>query len=427
MLVDLDDLVSECPDPRSRKYISEAVQCYKAGAYRSSVVACWIALVFDLVDKIREIGAGGDPAAQKAIAKFDRARQDHDVRASLEFEKGLLVLARDKFEFLSQMEFIDLSRLADDRNRCAHPSQVSDTEVFEASPELARLHIINCTKYVLSKPAAQGKAALDRLLADINSRFFPSKLADVKVFLGSGALAKPREALLKNYLIVLLKDLAKQPGIDYERRNRSNNALLALQQMHPEQWKRLMPEILASIIPSLQSDEQLKKASLFFGGERGYRLWPYIGPADRLRLSTFVQNYPGDDLGELTALLEKAELPLLTDAEARIKKASEVEILDNAMWFETPMVLIDRLLSIYKNSPNFASANAFAKKIRIYVLDSKNPEKHFSLLIAAAVENAQVRDSNQFPVLIKDFSEKIGMSFDDLNSALDRAGLQKIE
>lgn len=124
MLVDLDDLVSECPDPRSRKYISEAVQCYKAGAYRSSVVACWIALVFDLVDKIREIGAGGDPAAQQAIAKFDRARQDHDVRASLEFEKGLLVLARDKFEFLSQIEFIDLSRLADDRNRCAHPSQV---------------------------------------------------------------------------------------------------------------------------------------------------------------------------------------------------------------------------------------------------------------------------------------------------------------
>ena len=55
MLIDLDELVAECPDPRSRKYIRESVQCYKAGAYRAAVVACWIAVAFDLVDKIREL------------------------------------------------------------------------------------------------------------------------------------------------------------------------------------------------------------------------------------------------------------------------------------------------------------------------------------------------------------------------------------
>jgi hypothetical protein len=60
MLSDLDELILSCEDPRSRQYIEEAVRCYKAGAYRSSVVACWIAVAFDLVDKIKELAAGGD-------------------------------------------------------------------------------------------------------------------------------------------------------------------------------------------------------------------------------------------------------------------------------------------------------------------------------------------------------------------------------
>jgi len=169
MLKDLDELVAECPDPRSRKYIQESVQCYKAGAYRSAVVSCWIAVAFDLADKIREVAASGDAIAQEAITKFDRARSDGDVRSALAFERELLHLARDKFEFISAIEFIDLERLATDRNRCAHPSLAFDAEVFEATPELARLHIVNAARYVLSQPAAQGKKAL--LVAELDSNF----------------------------------------------------------------------------------------------------------------------------------------------------------------------------------------------------------------------------------------------------------------
>ena len=426
MLIDLDEMVSDCPDPRSRKYIREAVQCYKAGAYRSSVVACWIAMVFDLVDKIREIGAAGDLAAQEAIAKFDRARQEHDVRTSLNFEKDLLKLARDKFEFISQIEFIDLSRLADDRNRCAHPSQVSDTEVFEASPELARLHIVNATKYVLSKPAAQGQAALERLLEDLNSRFFPAKLIDVKTFLSAGPLGKPRESLLKNYLAVLLKDLVKQSNIDYERMQRAENALYSLRDMHPEPWKRLIPEILASVLPSLQTDQQLKKATRFLGGKKGCELWLYIVNADRLRLSTFVQNFPGEDLDELDSLIESPDLPLFSSASLRINKATEAELLDDSLWFHTPTMLIDRLIAIYKCKYNFADANSFAKRLRPYLFDSKEPQKHLNALITVAADNTQIRESIQFPILMKDFVQKFHLDQEGVDTAFEAAGLDKL-
>jgi hypothetical protein len=426
MLTDLDELVSECADPRSRKYIREAVQCYKAGAYRASVVACWIALAFDLVDKIREVGASGDLGAQEAIARFDNARKNHDVREALAFEKDLLTLARDNFEFISQLEFLDLSRLADDRNRCAHPSQVSDNEVFEASPELSRLHIVNATRYVLSKPPAQGKAALERLLADLGSRFFPSKRADVRTFLEAGPLAKPRESLLRNYLSVLIKDLIKLPNVDFERRNRADNALWVLHEMHPALSNHLMPEILASIIRTLQEDSQLMKASGFIGRPGGAKLWTYMNAADRLRISTFVQNYPGDEISDLQWLLNDPDLPVRSAASDRIREATSDELLD-AMWFEAPSCVIERLLRLYRYQSTFAEANNFAKRLRLILADSNEPEKHLPALLKAASLNNQVRDSKQYPALLREFAEKKQLSKAQIAQALEDAGLKDLD
>ncbi len=426
MLTDLDELVSECPDPRSRKYIREAVLCYKAGAYRSAVVACWIAVVFDLVDKIREIGAAGDLVAQQTIATFDKARQDHDVRASLAFEKDLLRLAREKFEFISPIEFIDLSRLVDDRNRCAHPSQVSDTEVFEATPELARLHIVNAVKYVLSKPAAQGKAALDRLLADLDSRFFPSKFEDVKVFLNAGPLAKPRESLLKNYLSIIAKDLIKIGGLAPERIQRAEFALFVLRDMHPEPWNRLIPEILTKIISTLQDDKQLIKATLYLGKSIGRELWAHVSEANRLRLSTFVENYPSEELSDLEYLIS-TDRPFHTAATKRIEHASAEELFKNGMWFEAPTAVIDRLLGFYGAMSNFADSNNFAKRLRLTLLDSREPERHFEKLVKIAKLNKQVRDSIQFPILAKEFVEKMNLRKDYATESFEAAGLEPIE
>jgi hypothetical protein len=62
-LVDIDELALKCRDEAARSYIAEAVQCYKSGAYRSCVVATWIAVVFDIVYKLRELDLTGDKRA----------------------------------------------------------------------------------------------------------------------------------------------------------------------------------------------------------------------------------------------------------------------------------------------------------------------------------------------------------------------------
>lgn len=66
-LADLDELVLKCRDERAKSYIAEAVACYKVGAFRSSVVVCWIAVCFDVIDKLRELALAGDAEAEKKL------------------------------------------------------------------------------------------------------------------------------------------------------------------------------------------------------------------------------------------------------------------------------------------------------------------------------------------------------------------------
>ncbi|WP_175883941.1 hypothetical protein [Burkholderia sp. BCC0044] len=343
--------------------------------------------------------------AAETIATFDRARQDGDVRAALSFEKELLPIARDKFQFISHIEFIDLGRLIEDRNRCAHPSLVSDTEVFEATPELARLHIVNATRYVLAQPAAQGKQALERLVSELDSNFFPSKSNDTLVFLKAGALAKPRESLLRSYLSILIKRILKDEWDSSETHSRASNSLFALSEMHPEQWKRLMRELLAALIPNLNDDNQLVRTVKFIGHGEGVQLWDFVGEADRLRLRTFVENLPTDSFDSVEYLLAKKELPFYESSLKRVKRASADDVF-GGFWFDTPELVIDRMLKIYENSDSFAQANDLAKKLRFGLYDSENPIAHLTYLAKIAKKNDQVKYSNQFPIIIKEFVQK---------------------
>ena len=101
-LADLDELVLLCRSPEAKKYISEAVACYRAGAFRACIITTWIAVVFDFVDKLRELELSGDKKATAKITEFEQKRQLADIRGALEFERRILDIARDDFELLSQ-------------------------------------------------------------------------------------------------------------------------------------------------------------------------------------------------------------------------------------------------------------------------------------------------------------------------------------
>ena len=104
-LGDLDELVISCRTEEARSYVSEAVACYKAGAFRACIVAAWIAVVYDLLAKIKELALGGDLEAQRITAEVAElqpraeAGDQNAIRRILEIERSIVDIANDKFEF----------------------------------------------------------------------------------------------------------------------------------------------------------------------------------------------------------------------------------------------------------------------------------------------------------------------------------------
>lgn len=114
--IDLDELILLCRNEKAKSFIQEAVQCYKASAYRQTIVATWIAVVYDIIHKLQELELTGDANAARYLERYEKIRKVGDLRGSLEFEKNILEVAKDGFELISDIEYIDLVRLREDRN-----------------------------------------------------------------------------------------------------------------------------------------------------------------------------------------------------------------------------------------------------------------------------------------------------------------------
>lgn len=66
MIAGFDELILQCSNEHARTQIREAVKCYEASAYRAAIVGAYVAVSFDLIDKLRILAAAGDGAAKLA-------------------------------------------------------------------------------------------------------------------------------------------------------------------------------------------------------------------------------------------------------------------------------------------------------------------------------------------------------------------------
>jgi hypothetical protein len=73
IFIDLDILLARIRQPKSRTYLLDAVKAYKAGALRAALSSAWVAVVYDLILKYRELAAMCDAAAHALIQIWDTA------------------------------------------------------------------------------------------------------------------------------------------------------------------------------------------------------------------------------------------------------------------------------------------------------------------------------------------------------------------
>ncbi len=231
--IDLDELLLKCRNNNAKKYIHEAILCYKIGAFRVSIISTWIALVYDFVDKLRELSNEDDKNAKEKLETFDKARRNANLAEALKFERNILNWSFDEFQFISLIQKEDLERLRTDRHRCAHPSMMTEDETYQPSAEQARLHIRNAVLYFLQYPPTQGKVALEKLRNDIISEIFPIDSDQALIRLKNSPLQRPRPALVKNFVKVMLKEfLLLEAGENEGNQKRIACAVNAVRKLH---------------------------------------------------------------------------------------------------------------------------------------------------------------------------------------------------
>lgn len=414
-LEDLDELTLRCRDQKARLYISEAVASYKVGAFRSSIVACWVAVCFDFIEKIRELALSGDKEAEKQIQELDTMRRANDVNRAQRFERDLLQEALN-FEWISPLEFTDLDRLRDDRNRCAHPSLTSDDQAYSPSAELARLHIHSAVTHFLQHPPAQGKYALQRILSDVNSDYFPTTTKGARIAFASGPLKKSRESLIRNLILILVKSIFKGSS-DYKCEMRWKSALAAVREMHPAISDSTLKERISPLVRSLP-DASLVFAIHFVRDVND--TWQYLDADVAQRLQNFVDSLPSERFEELEFLL--CFPPLQEQARYRLNRAT-VEDFEFALFFDMPTEITDRLIEIYLSSVSYAQASTCAKQMISNLTDFT--DTHVRRILQGINTNNQVRGSSQVGILISALREKEKIPSDQFEVLLQENGLEE--
>ena len=257
----LEDLKIKVRSPRSRRYIDEAVAAYGAAAYRSAIIATWIAVAADLIDKISVLADAGEPAAIQLRDTHKRAVLTEDVSAQLKFERDLLEKARDTLFLIGARECTELERLRDDRHLCAHPAYVTgDDDLYDPTPEQVRAHLAAAVNGLLSQGPVAGRKAIERFEREIYEAAFPDndeKLAD---YLQASYLRHGTQALQTNLFKVVCKKTL-DPDLPLAIQWRFTRTARQFQRLAPLEWETRANDVLDGLQDQLTEQQLMRLIS----------------------------------------------------------------------------------------------------------------------------------------------------------------------
>jgi len=166
---DLEIQVASVANAEVRPLVTEAYRCYTAGTARAAIVLTWTAVCADLIDKIATLHQGGEAQAATLTGEVEAAQGKLD-RASILAMQGVEASVLDvavTLELIDATQKVQLERLREDRNLCAHPSLRPLGELFAPPLEYARAHLVVALDAVLIHPASQGRKVVEAFAAHI--------------------------------------------------------------------------------------------------------------------------------------------------------------------------------------------------------------------------------------------------------------------
>lgn len=292
-MIDLDELLLKCRDDSARQYINEAVSSYKAGAYRSSIVSTWTAIIFDFISKINELNIAGDKQSSAVIDELKKIQngEENAIKRSLIFESNVIKECKDNFNLISEIEAIDLERIREDRNRCAHATMQSTTRPYTPTAELARTHIRSAVEILLSKEPVQGKAALDEIINTISSDYFPKDSNNAIIALKSTPLKRARPSLARNLVTALLKSYINNNDSTFAQQNRMLAALSATFELYRGHAEEILQQKFSEFVTRGTSDNFYRISNIIHKIPVAYN---YIDEPSKIYIRNYIESDDND-------------------------------------------------------------------------------------------------------------------------------------
>jgi hypothetical protein len=308
-LTDLDELALKVRDLTARSYITEAINSYRVGSYRSAVISAWIAVSYDIIAKAREIAEHGERNAQEFVWELDNAIANNNINKLQIIENQLLSKARDDFEFLAAHECRDLERLQEDRHRCAHPAFVSALELFQPTPDIVRAHLVHAITHLLQHQPVQGRSALERIRQDLLRPSFPSSLDRATSYLNQKYLDRAKETLISSLITVVLKALLTGNDDDFlEKEDRLIITLRVIQKGYPTLYLRMLENQLPRLVERAADNKILEVLRLLSVDDT---YWELLSESSRIRILQLLDSFSKRDS---TRILQATDYLIQRDA-----------------------------------------------------------------------------------------------------------------
>jgi hypothetical protein len=383
------------------------------------------AVVFDLIDKIREIALFGNNEAKLTIEKFDRwqgelARRNLSVlKPALEFERELLAYVREKFELIDGQEYIDIERLQEDRNRCAHPTFQREGTPYQPIGEVARAHLCNAIIHLLQQPPVQGRSALAELRRLISSSYFPRELGAAKDVLTDSVFARPSDSLVRGAVDEILFGFF-DPGNSYYRNRRVYSVLSAIAEIRRAVAEPRITEQTQKIFRSLDDKELPYAIALVVSVPE---CWRALFENYRRKLVEYMLHGP---LEMVANLAERAsQLDELREAVAERVKLSDTSELSVLIKGGLRELAVNRAVEIFSSSRSWAAANSAAPNLIIPLLMNLTPEQIQHIIEDSSKEGVDLRSSGGFAEFLKRVREEHLIGEDDLDGMLQKNHLDR--
>ncbi len=393
--VDLDIIVTRIRNPQSRVYFLDAVKAYKVGALRASMSSIWVSLVYDLIAKYRELSAMGDTTAGLFITSWDNATNSNDTKKLLQLEGCILDDATANTQVINQIALKQLARLREDRHLCAHPAFSAEAELFEPSPELVRLHLVNAVDFVLSQEPLQGKAIFDLYNVDVQSAGFPTAHSRILDYVEQRYLERVRAQNIRNFGTVLAKSLIKGvPAIWEPQQHKIISSLVAVRERTAQAW----PDVSLAIdrlIDNLEPEHR-PRAIAFIAAFPDF--WPRLLEPTRMALQTTVDNADPATLADYS-ILAGLTLPYFRDSLLAVIAALNDDQLANAIAARPLGDLWPRAIEAYQGSRSWRGSEARFRNLILPFAGQLNSQQ-LDQLLDAIIENGQNWDAAETDTLL---------------------------